>query len=101
MRIVLGSFLFGKRTEQQKETALLALKSVSRYLLLQAVSGITRGIFDVASCLMHLTLGLVGLTFVFEFLVAGELTSALLYRSFGLIRSSLYMLSIHRKTPCF
>ena len=50
---------------------------------------------------MHITFCLIGLALVFQFLVAGELTSALFYGAFGLIRSSLYLLAIDSKTPWF
>lgn len=76
---------------QQKKTALVGRSgaaAVFSQLLLKALGGIARGIFDVASRLVHVTFCLIGLAFAFHFLVAGELTSTLFYGALGFVRSS-------------
>jgi hypothetical protein len=61
------------------------LTSSSCPLLFQAVRCFARGILDVACRLMQVTLCLVGLAFLLQFLIAADLASTFLYSSFGFV----------------
>jgi hypothetical protein len=71
--------------------------SIHSALTFEAIGGIARGIFDVASRLVRATFCLVG--FAFHFLVAGELASALFYGALGFVCGSLHVLAIHSEPP--